>query len=237
MRGLRQEQWSRIERDYVVLKEDKVFAISGKQKGSAREETSVVSGTTVMSVQNRHQKPLHPLSHQHKEVEVRREKRTSEAGVHLGSSIDSRAKTSWKVFARNHLVTIGILPNGGKCSLTHRQVEGQPSKRLKKGGAKGAVAIVKSVRQMVCVSQDAEPPESVTISRKGTKVLGSIRRVPFTRATQRYANIRENKGPLGKIQVKVPHQRSPYALKFEDRSQEEIGRQERCAHGDAWRLA
>ena len=57
-------------------------------------------------------------------------------------------------------------------------------------------------------------------------------------ATQRHANIRENKGPsLGKIQVKVPHQRSPYALKFEDRSQEETERQERCARGDAWRLA
>ena len=36
---------------------------------------------------------------------------------------------------------------------------------------------------------------------------------------------------------KVLHQRSPYALKFEDRSQEETERQERCARGDAWRLA
>ena len=36
---------------------------------------------------------------------------------------------------------------------------------------------------------------------------------------------RENKGPsLGKIQVKVLHQRCPYAVKFEDRSQEEIER-------------
>ena len=36
------------------------------------------------------------------------------------------------------------------------------------------------------------------------------------------------------MQVKVSHQRSPCALKFEDRSQE---KQERCARGDAWRLA
>ena len=42
---------------------------------------------------------------------------------------------------------------------------------------------------------------------------------------------------LGQIQVKVPRQRSPHALKFEDRSQEETERQERCARGDAWRLA
>ena len=59
----------------------------------------------------------------------------------------------------------------------------------------------------------------------------------FTRATLRHANIRENKGPpLNKIQVKLPHHRSPYAMKFEDRSQKKIERQERCARGDAWRL-
>ena len=58
-----------------------------------REETNAVSDTTVVSVQNRHQKPLHPLSHQHQEVEVRREKGTSEAAVRLGSPTDSRAKT------------------------------------------------------------------------------------------------------------------------------------------------
>ena len=64
------------------------------KKVSVREETSVVSGTTVMSVQSRHQKPLHLLSHKHEEAEVRREKRASEAGVHLGSWLDSRAKAT-----------------------------------------------------------------------------------------------------------------------------------------------
>ena len=34
-----------------------------------------------------------------------------------------------------------------------------------------------------------------------------------------------------------PSARCPHAVKFEDRSQEEIERQERCARGDAWRLA
>ena len=38
--------------------------------------------------------PLHPLSHQNKEVEVRREKGTSEAGVRLERWIDMRAETS-----------------------------------------------------------------------------------------------------------------------------------------------
>ena len=92
MRELKHGQWLRIAGVNVVLKEDKEFAISGKHKGSVREETSAVSGTTVMSVHNRHQKPLHPLSHQHQEVEVRRENGASEAGVCLGSSLDSRAE-------------------------------------------------------------------------------------------------------------------------------------------------
>ena len=64
------------------------------ERGSVREETNAVSGTTGLGVQYRHQKPLHPLSHQHQEVEVRREKGASEAGVRLGRPIDSRAKTS-----------------------------------------------------------------------------------------------------------------------------------------------
>ena len=40
--------------------------------------------------------------------------------------------------------------------------------------------------------------------------------------------LKEANGP-GKLQVKVPHQRSPYAMKFEERSHEETDRQERCA--------
>ena len=70
---------------------------------------------------------------------------------------------------------------GAEGSFPHWKVEKQPNKRPKKGGDKSAVAIVKSVRQLGCVSQDAESPESVTISWKSTKVFGSNRRVRFTR--------------------------------------------------------
>ena len=41
------------------------------------------------------------------------------------------------------------------------------NKMPKKGGDIGAVAVVKTVRQLSCGSQDAEPPESIVISRKG----------------------------------------------------------------------
>ena len=132
MRGSKQWQWLRVTGDYVVLKGDKEFAINGKQKGSVREETSVVSSTTVMSVQSRHPKPLHPLIHHHKEVEVHRGKRTSVAGVYLGSSLDSGAKTFWRVFAPNHLLMIGILQNVNSISL-NRVVNSVISARLHTG--------------------------------------------------------------------------------------------------------
>ena len=124
------------------------------------------------------------------------------------------------------------------CSFAHRQVEGQPCKKPKKDGDKSAVARLKNARQLGCVFQDTEPPESSSTFRKSPKVLGPTRQVQFSKATLRHANIRENKEPsLGVIQFKNPHQRGPYAPKFEDRSQEETERQERRARGDAWRLA
>ena len=109
---LKQEQWSRIEWAQVAL-EEKVSDTSGKKKTSIRKENVAVSDARVMIVQNRHQKPLHPLSHQHQEVEVRR---ASEAEASLGCPTDSRAKTSLRVPALNYLVTVGILPNVSKVS-------------------------------------------------------------------------------------------------------------------------
>ena len=112
-----------------------------------------------------------------------------------------------------------VQKSGCKFGAECRKVEEQPNKKPKKGEGKSAVAIVKSVRQLSCVSRDTEPPYSTTISKMGKRVLEPIRRVRFTRAALRQANIREREGPsLGKIQVKIPHQRSPNAMKFEDRS-------------------
>ena len=93
---------------------------------------------------------------------------------------------------------------------------------------------MKIVPQLGCVSQHSD----ALVSQRGKqfrgnpmqKVLGSIRKVRFTQSTLRQASMREKKGPsLGKIQVKPPHQRSPFAMKFEDRSHEETERQQRCA--------
>ena len=140
-------------------------------------------------------------------------------------------RLSEHVFAPNHLVIVGILPNVNSINLNRVvnsvisgglhtvRLKVNLAKKPKKDGDKSAVLVLKDVRQLSCVFHDTDPAESLPILRKSKKVLRSTPRVQFTQATQRHANIRENKGPLlAKIQVKFPHQRSPYALKFGDRS-------------------
>ena len=130
------------------------------------------------------------------------------------------------------------------------KVDEQPNKGPKKGyfpkrresADKGCVATVKIVSQLGCVSQDSDALASQgTTEFRGNPmqiVLNAIQKVRFTESTPRHARIRDKKGPsLGKIQVKPRHQRSPCAIKFEDRSQEEIERQERCARSKTWDLA
>ena len=68
----------------------------GKQKYSVREKIVAVSGTTKISVQNRHQNP-------------KESQRPNE--VHLGSLLVNRADITSKVSARDHLVIMGIQPN------------------------------------------------------------------------------------------------------------------------------
>ena len=140
---------------------------------------------------------------------------------------------------------------GDKCLFPHYKVDEQPNKKPKKGYCshtrresddKNAVASVKIVSQLGCVSQDSD----ALVSQRGKqfpgnptqKVLGSIRKVRFTKSTLRHASIWEKKGPsLGKINVRAPHPRSPHAMKFEDRSHEETERQQRCARSKAWNIA
>ena len=128
---------------------------------------------------------------------------------------------------------------GEKCSYAHRQVDERPSKRSKKNGDKSAVAMLKeheqydrterpiaydhssNTRQLGCVFQHMEPPKSSSILRKSSDIQKPIRRVRFTKAVARHADIRDQNPSLGMICPGEPHQRSPNAPKFEDRSQEE----------------
>ena len=89
---------------------------------------------------------------------------------------DNRADTIWSVFARERLVNIGIRPiansikietgckAGDKCLFPRCKVDEQPNKKPKKScfpkgresDDKNAVAVVKSVSQLGCVSQDSD---------------------------------------------------------------------------------
>ena len=64
-----------------------------------------------------------------------------------------------------------------------------------------------------------------------------IQRVKFTKAIARHTKIRDQNPSLGYICPGEPHQRSPNAPNFEDRSQEETEWQEQGARKAAWKLA
>ena len=157
-------------------------------------------------------------------------------------------------------MSIGIFPNvkstklnrdakqgTSVCSRTARSKNnrGRSQKRaltLKtENDDKAAVAIVKTVPQWSCVSQDSEPSRlQRSVKHQGNprqKVLGPIRRVRFTVYAPSSNHPRKKGTSLAQIQVKTLHQRSPYAIKFEDSSREETERQERCARSKAWNLA
>ena len=82
---------------------------------------------------------------------------------------------------------------GTECPFPHWKVEEQLNKRPKKGGEKSAVAMVKDVRQLGCVSQDFRAAGICSDFTEGYTSFGPIRRVRFTRAALRHANIREKK--------------------------------------------
>ena len=113
---------------------------------------------------------------------------------------------------------------------------GKPGKRSdKKLGSNSSKRQLSDSRQLGCVFQDMTPPKSVL--RKCTDMPKPIQRVKFTKAITRHTKIRDQNPSLGYICPGEPHQRSPNAPKFEDRSQEETEWQERCAREAAWKLA
>ena len=243
MRKSKQVQWSRVIGDLVVLKEEKVFVTSGKKKAvfEGHESNDRAKPTPKAAP------PSEPPTPRGRSASRKRNIRgKSQSGKFnrqpckhfLKGTCTKLPCEYWEPLAGQFYKTKSGCKFGAECPFPYWKVEEQPNKKPKKDESKSAVASVKSVRQLSCVSQDTEPPDSATISRKGKRVLEPTRQVRFTRAALRQANIREKKGPsFGKIQVKIPHQRSPNALKFEDRSPMETVRQERCARGDAWELA
>ena len=113
---------------------------------------------------------------------------------------------------------------------------GKPGKRSdKKLGQNSSKCQSSDARQLGCVFQDMTLPKSIL--RKGTDMPKPIQRVKFTKAIARHTKIRDQNPSLGHICPGEPHQRSPNAPKFEDRSQEETEWQEQGAREAAWKLA
>ena len=80
-----------------------------------------------------------------------------------------------------------------------------------------------------------KPPKSIL--RKSSDMQKPNQRVKFTKAVARHAKVRDQNPSLGYFCPGEPHQRSPNAPKFEDRSQKETEWQEQGACVAAWKLA
>ena len=79
-----------------------------------------------------------------------------------------------------------------------------------------------NARQLGCVFQDMKPPKSILW--KGTDMPKTIQRVKFKKAIARHTKIRDQNPSLGYICPGEPHERSPNAPKFEDRSEDVKGK-------------
>ena len=109
---------------------------------------------------------------------------------HQSSSSDTRSEIPCRYFFKKKSCKICTLQCVKTTSLRldaileehvrHVEAEGKPSKKSKKGGAKGTVALLKESTQLGCVSQDSYPRKSIL--REDGKV-GSKHAVKFSEGT------------------------------------------------------
>ena len=124
----------------------------------------------------------------------------------------------------------------GSVTDRYHDRSGKPDKRSdKKLGRNSLKRQLSDARQLGFVFQDMTPPKSIL--RKSTDIPKTIQRVKFNKAITRHTKIRDQNPSLGYICPGEPHERSPNAPKFEDRSQEETEWQELGAREAAWKLA
>ena len=113
--------------------------------------------------------------------------------------------------------------HGKTCFFRHVEAEENPNKRSQKGGAKGPVAILKSLHSWV-VYLKIFIRERLFHANQGDWDRNTGK---FSKGTWHQIEIRERKGPSrGIIQKCAPHERSLWAPKFGRRSYEETLHQE-----------
>ena len=148
--------------------------------------------------------------------------------------------TKWSK-SNNDKSAVALLKKGdwherGSVTDRHHDRSGRPDKRSdKKLGRNSSKRQLSDARQLGCVFQDMTPPKSIL--RKSTDMPKTIQRVKFKKAIARHTKIRDQNPSLGYICPGEPHERSPNAPKFEDRSREETEWQELGAREAAWKLA
>ena len=258
---MKETPWSRIRGQNSVDKEG-----NGKPTGSVLKETIVDSVAILISVQNWHSRILLRVLSCSRMREMRREPEVPEARVPVIECLDGPARITSKELAPIHSVKSGILQNACSTSprvdadleksalMRIARLMNSPAKGPKKLWQKCSgfvedgwsntierrdpvVYDSSNTRQLGWVFQDMEPPKSSSILRKSSDIRKPIRCVKFTKAVARHADIRDQNPSLGMICPGEPHQRSPNAPKFEDRSQEETEWQEQGAREAAWKLA
>ena len=125
---------------------------------------------------------------------------------------------------QNRIVKPGISVGSHIIMLTNNQIKSRKknySHKRRKSDDKNAVANVKTVPQLGCLSQDSESLDSQRGRQSGCE---SIRESP--QRTTAWKNTRQPSSSAKSRRYEI-----------EDRSQEETVRQQRCAQSKAWNLA
>ena len=160
-------------------------------------------------------------AHAHRQVDEQPTKRSKKNDDR--SAVAMLKKGDWHESVPELVINYGHIRSGRPGKNRDHELERGPCRRRSS-----------NARQLGCVFQDMEPPNSIL--QKSTNKQRPIQRVKFTKAIARHTKIRDQNPSLGNICPGEPHERSPNAPKFEDRSQEETEWQEQGAREGARRI-
>ena len=148
------------------------------------------------------------------------------AHSHTVRLMNSRRKGLQRMMTKNAVAMLkkGDWHGSGLVTDQSHDRPGQPGKKGDNELERGSSRRSSNARQLVCIFQGMTPPKSIL--RKSTDMPKPIQRVKFKKAIARHTKIRDQNPSLGYICPGEPHERSPNAPKFEDRSQEETEWQE-----------
>ena len=126
-----------------------------------------------MIVQSRHREPNHSLSHNRQKPEVQVQKPVWEVQFPCKYFLRGTCTKSLSEYWHPPECQFYKSESGcnfvAECLFPHWKVEEHPDRKPKHGDDKSASSLMKSVRQLSCVSQDNERPESAAILGRAHK--------------------------------------------------------------------